>query len=247
MSFAKKWVKPSQADFELTILFKIAKKYHLFYTSDVGKNEEILLQNFFSVSFGLTREPARKLCFIKNIKYPQWILLNALADNDLTSLITIQCNYKLHQVKKIIFNKSFSTFNSFAICDDIFVSLFDDTYASKNISPITTFSSMKSRSFANMLGISAPTFANQIDKHEITFFNFKIYLLTLGFDVDDIGLAQIPFNDHVKGILYAVSLIYIDHPIAACELLSAANFKLMNKNDIDDISLQAVFDWYLHY
>ena len=187
----KKWVKPTHLELNNT-LNSIANAHNL----NVNNNSELV--SFIQSHTGLSKSCVyRFFCSdsslfnkeVKQIKLPQWIFLNILANNDLDELFNFADCELFEDTESIISVLGVNAFKSrehgFVLpCADSMNLMFfkHSSNCSKNIC------NMKKVNFSNSLCINYNVFCRAFSKNEMTYISFKLYLLTLGFSIADSGI-----------------------------------------------------------
>ena len=195
------WVKPTKEELN-AVLSAICIKYDL----PAFKEEQIRLYNsaiinFIATAFYCTTDTAKNYCRSpEKMKLPVWVILNALADNDISEYVKVNCNYSdTEQAKdlmsEILGSNAFESGERFHISSRAYDILFKSDYVcnipnfiGKNGKTILSLSAMTRREFSDSLSINYTVFCRILAAKNMRYIHAKIFLLTLGFSVEEIGL-----------------------------------------------------------
>lgn len=187
----QKWKKPTGLELN-NVLSSIAKVNDL----NVYNNSELV--SFICTQTGLSKSCIyRFFCSdltilnneVKQIKLSQWLFLNILAKNDIDEVFNYARCELLEDTSAIINTLGDNAFksigNGFELpCVDSMNLMFLKTKHDYNKSICT----MNKLDFTNSLCINYNVFCRSFNKNEISYIHFKLYLLTLGFSVADVGI-----------------------------------------------------------
>ena len=196
-----KWVKPTKEELDAA-LTAICIKYDL----PAFEEEQVRLYNsdiisFIATAFYCSTDTAKNYCRNpEKMKFPVWIILNALADNDISEYVKVNCNYSNTEQAKdlmseILGSNAFESGECFHISPRAYDILFKSDYVcnipnfvGKNGNKILSLSTMTRREFSDSLSINYTVFCRILAANNMRYIHAKIFLLTLGFSVEEIGL-----------------------------------------------------------
>lgn len=195
----KKWNKPTQEELNL-VLTKISLKHNLepFQEKHTHRHKSDILV-FLAKAFNATVYTAKNYTrFPEKMKLPVWIILNALAGNDLSDYVQYHGNYIETQrdfLIKTLGDNAFKGADEFRIKKEAMLILFKSDY-SENLANfrvkgklILPLSNQTRRDFSDSLSINYTVFCRNLQQNNFRYIHAKIYLLTLGFKVEEIGLV----------------------------------------------------------
>jgi hypothetical protein len=167
------WLRPTQLQ-----LKKVLRAISECYKCD-SKNELISL---LAHKLGISQDRAKGLFFLKSINSSIWILLNALAKNDISGFFPHPFStLELDEIREIplfaeLINRNVESWPKTLPATN----LFSDATGSGGICSLTP------TEFAGHYNISCSVFTRNIDDNNILSLHFKVYLLSLGFTSKDI-------------------------------------------------------------
>lgn len=186
----KKWVKPTQYELD-QILVIICHKYDLTdFTCSESKLAKADVIKFLSAKLDLSDDTVRSFCNNSSkLKLPIWILLNALSGKQISdfleSPIEPVSDFNKDELKKMLDKSCFDSIeNGYLVPEYLYNYLF---FTKRNPDNLKFISNLTRKDFSDFLSINYTVFSRNIESKSIRYIHFKIFLLLLGFDINEIG------------------------------------------------------------
>lgn len=181
-----KFTKPTQAELD-NVLVKICNRKRLpDFTQVEGRNAKAEIHAYISSALGCGLDTARTYCGSpEKMKLAVWILLNAMANNDISEWLPVDANYAKPVLREFLGLDAFKIGKKFAMKDKALEVMFETSYRKIEIPPLTN---MDRKQFADSVAINYTVFCRNLFDNKISLQNGKLLMLVLGFGIDEIGL-----------------------------------------------------------
>ncbi|APX10077.1 hypothetical protein SL034_004311 [Vibrio harveyi] len=183
----KKWTKPTVEQLN-AVLNSIATRFGI-ATFD-GQEVPFEIRELIRSKLGIDRDTARTYCTnVEKMKYPVWVLLNAMAKNDLSSFLKVDANHSKAVMSKLLGEDAFKSGKDFKLSDVTYEVAFQSTFVAHNTAIISEpLTNLNRADFADMFSINYTVLSRNLNDLKLRLIHAKILLLVLGFDVEEIGL-----------------------------------------------------------
>lgn len=183
-----KWINPTQNDY-FAILNDIKAKHNI---------EPENLAKFFQLKLGMSKATSYRYISLQfdvsKLKFSFWVFLNILAGRDLKDIFPVierdlveweGEKIDLDNVRSLIGENGFKSLeNGFSVDCDLSLLFYNDSVNNKNSD--RAFTCLTRRNFTNSISVNYTVFLRKLQKGDFSYIEFKLYLLTIGYSVDEI-------------------------------------------------------------
>ncbi|EPN0316251.1 hypothetical protein ACTTZI_004153 [Vibrio vulnificus] len=181
----KKWAKPTVVELK-HVLNKIAVRNNM-ESFDVPTSQ---FKSFIRETLGVNRDTAKTYCTnVEKMRFPVWVILNAMAGNDLSELISINRIHEKEILRSVLGEDAFKVGKDFRLSDYSYGVMFKSSYALPDTKVVNTpLVDMERKDFADMLSINYTVLSRNIAAKKLRLVHGKILMLIMGFTFEEVGL-----------------------------------------------------------
>lgn len=191
----KKWTKPTKEDLN-AVLTLISVKHNLeVFEPEKVKHYGSEIVVFLAKSFGCSLDTAKNYArYPEKMKLPVWIFLNVLAGNDISEFVGNHGNYNKQFYREVLGAAAFNNADDFKINMSAYDMLFQVIFKGNQLTTsfcgkeMLALSRQTKKEFSDSLSINYTVFCRNLFSGNFRYVHAKIYLLTLGFSVEEIGI-----------------------------------------------------------